>query len=424
MPVSGPSAVDERLAQLRRDAQEIFAAGVAAADPHRAVRAALAGVQADRVWVIGAGKATAAMARAAEEHFGAAIAGGVINIKDGHGEPLQRIEQIEASHPLPDERGVAGARRIAALASQASASDLVLCLISGGASALMPLPAEGITLAEKQQTTKLLLGCGANIHELNCVRKHLSAIKGGQLAQLAVPARVLALILSDVIGDNLDVIGSGPTVPDRSTAAEARGILERYGLREQVPPAVRARLESGAETPKPGDRTFDAVQNVIVGSNRLAAEAAMRKAHELGYRPRLVSTTLEGEAREVGRRLAGEPGCLIAGGETTVTLTGTGKGGRNQEMALAAALALDGVRDTVFLSAGTDGTDGPTDAAGAMADGTTLTTARNQGLDAGAFLARNDSYDFFQSVGGLIITGPSGTNVMDLQIRLTLGTNS
>ncbi|MCX6599377.1 MAG: glycerate kinase [Acidobacteria bacterium] len=417
--MSNQTQPGETLAQLRRDAIAIFEAGVQAADPHRAVLAALAGERADRVWVVGAGKATAAMARAAEDHFGSAIQGGVINIKDGHSEPLQRVEQVEASHPLPDERGVAGARRIAALASQAQAGDLVLCLISGGASALMPLPAEGITLAEKQATTRLLLGCGANIHELNCVRKHLSAIKGGQLAQLAAPARVLALILSDVVGDNLDVIGSGPTVPDSSTAAEAVAILQRYGLLQQVPAAVRARLESGAETPKPGDPAFAQVRNRIVGSNRLAAEAAMARAAELGYLPRLLSTTLEGEARDVGRHLAQERGCVIAGGETTVTLTGTGKGGRNQEMALAAAIALDGEPDTVFLSAGTDGTDGPTDAAGAIADGTTLAVAREKGLAAGEFLTNSDSYHFFQAVGGLIITGPTGTNVMDLQIRLT-----
>lgn len=407
------------LAQLRADALSIFEAGVRAADPHLAVRAALEPERADRVWVIGAGKATAAMAQAAEQHFGAAIRGGVINVKDGHTLPLARIEQVEASHPLPDARGVAGARRIAQIARDAQAGDLVLCLISGGASALMPLPADGLTLAEKQQTTRLLLGCGATIHELNCVRKHLSAIKGGQLAQLAAPARVLALVLSDVIGDNLDVIGSGPTVPDGSTAADAVAILERYGLLNRVPEAVRARLESGAETPKPGDPAFAQVRNVIVGSNRLAAEAAMVRAGELGYRPKLLSTTLEGEAREVGRQLARETGCLIAGGETTVTIQGGGKGGRNQEMALAAALALEGVPDTVFLSAGTDGTDGPTDAAGAMADGATITEARQQGLDAEAFLNNNDSYHFFQAVGGLIITGPTGTNVMDLQVRLT-----
>ncbi len=413
------TATGETLAQLRRDAIAVFEAGVRAADPHRAVRAALNGERAERVWVIGAGKATSAMARAAEDYFGSAIVGGVINIKDGHSEPLTRVEQVEASHPLPDERGVAGARRIAGIARQAQAGDLVLCLISGGASALMPLPAEGITLAEKQATTRLLLGCGANIHELNCVRKHLSAIKGGQLAQLAAPARVLALILSDVIGDNLDVIGSGPTVPDSSTAAEAVAILQRYGLLEQVPAAARARLESGAETPKPGDPALAQVRNVIVGSNRLAAEAAMARAAELGYPVRLLSTTLEGEAREVGRQLAQQRGCVIAGGETTVTIAGTGKGGRNQEMALAAAMALEGEPDTVFLSAGTDGTDGPTDAAGAMADGTTVARAREQGLSAADFLANNDSYHFFQPLGGLIITGPTGTNVMDLQIRLT-----
>jgi hydroxypyruvate reductase len=342
--------------------------------------------------------------------------GGSVTTKDGHGLPLARIELREAGHPLPDERGVAGAKRIAEIAAHAGAGETLLCLISGGASALMPLPAEGITLGDKQATTALMLACGANIHELNCVRKHLSAIKGGHLAQLAAPARVVSLILSDVIGDNLDVIGSGPTVPDSSTADEARAILERYSLWDRAPVAVRERLASGAETPK----SLEGVENIIVGSNRLAAEAAMAKARELGYEPRLLSTALDGEAREVGRRIARETGCVVAGGETTVTLRGKGKGGRNQELALAAAIELAGAGEqAVVLSAGTDGTDGPTDAAGAIAANDTVERAKKLGLVAEAHLEENNSYPFFAALGDLVVTGPTGTNVMDLIVRLS-----
>jgi hydroxypyruvate reductase len=274
-----------------------------------------------------------------------------------------------------------------------------------------------------------LLHCGANIHELNCVRKHISAVKGGQLALLAWPATMLTLILSDVIGDDLDVIGSGPTVPDRSTFAEARAILSKYGITAKVPAAVRERLsENAAETPKPGDRIFEYVQNLIVGSNRLAVDAAARQARALGYHTLVLSTFIEGETRDVARvhaaiakeiRATGRPvklpACVISGGETTVTIRGTGLGGRNQEFALAAALDIAGLKDVVILSAGTDGTDGPTDAAGAIADGTTIARA---GLDASAYLANNDSYRFFENLGDLIKTGPTGTNVADVRILL------
>lgn len=402
----------------REHARLIFGSALQASHPGEAVRRALQSVDASRVWVVGAGKATAAMALAAEQVLGARIAGGLINVKDGHTEPLTRIEQNECSHPVPDERGVRGAARIAQIAQQAGPGDLLLSLISGGASALMPLPAPPITLEEKQAVTRLLLECGAGIHQLNCVRKHISGIKGGRLAALAAPARVLALILSDVIGDDLDVIGSGPTVPDRSTRDDARAILHGFGLWDRLPHSVQKILNDGAETPKPGDALFQNVENVIVGSNRLAAEAAMRKAESLGYQPRLLSTTLQGEAKEVGVQLAREQGCVIAGGETTVTIRGTGKGGRNQEMALAAAIELAGQPDSLFLSAGTDGTDGPTDAAGAFADGMTIARATALGLDARAFLDNNDSYNFFAPLDDLLITGPTGTNVMDLQILL------
>jgi hydroxypyruvate reductase len=387
------------------------------------------------VYVLGTGKAVAAMAQPVERLLGKRIAGGLLNIKYGHAATrLRKIELNESGHPIPDRNGEVGALRIAQIARQAGADDLLVCLISGGASALLPLPAPPITLEEKQETTRLLLHCGADIHEMNCIRKHLSQLKGGQLAQLAYPATVLALILSDVIGDDLDVIGSGPTVPDRSTFGEAQAILEKYGIAGQVPPAVRERLAGNlAETPKPGDKIFAKVQNLIVGSNRLAVDAAAGQARALGYRVCVLSTFMEGETKEVARvhaaiakeiRATGRPvkppACVISGGETTVTIRGAGLGGRNQEFALAAAMYIAGLKDTVVLSAGTDGTDGPTDAAGAIADGGTVASAQSKGLDAARFLANNDSYHFFEALGDLIKTGPTGTNVADVRIMLVV----
>lgn len=407
---------------LRSDSLSIFRAGLKAADPVHAVRQALHDFPQGRVWVIGAGKASARMAWAAEQVLGSRIAGGLINTKDDHLAKLRRIELNECSHPVPDERGVAGARRIAEIARAASRDDIVLCLISGGASALMPLPIEGVSLAQKQEMTRQLLASGAAIHEINCVRKHLSSLKGGQLAKLAAPARVVALLLSDVIGDDLDVIGSGPTAPDSTTLADARAILKRYKIDSKLPMM---------ETPSPDDPLFRRVKNVVVGSNRLAAEAAAKKAIALGYRTMILSTSIDGETRDVARVHAAiakeisaygqplkKPACVISGGETTVVLKGQGKGGRNQEFTLAAAIALDGVPHACLLSAGTDGTDGPTDAAGAICDGKTLERAIKKGLDAEASLRENDAYPFFQQLGDLVMTGPTGTNVMDLHIIL------
>lgn len=425
--------------QLRRHALSIFRAAVQAADPRRTVRAVLEREDLSRyrrIFVVGAGKASAAMAQAAEQVLGRRIHGGWINTKDGHLAPLRRVTLHEASHPVPDARGVEGARRIAEIASEAGEGDLVLCLISGGGSALLPLPVEPVTLEEKQETTKLLLACGATIHEINAVRKHLSAIKGGRLARLAQPAHVLALLLSDVIGDPLDVIGSGPAAPDTSTFAAAWAVIEKYGLQEKIPGRARQVLEDGLagrieETPKPGDPCFRRTRNVIVGSNRLAVDAAARKARELGYRPLVLSTTIEGETRDIAGmhaaiareiaatgRPARPPACVISGGETTVTLRGQGRGGRNQEFALAAAIALEGLPGVLAFSAGTDGTDGPTDAAGAMADGATLARAAAAGLDARRALRENDSYPFFERLGDLVMTGPTGTNVMDVRLML------
>lgn len=437
--------------RLRNDAMSIFRAAVAAAQPARAIERHLrldrgvlrAGPRRyrldrfDRIFVTGCGKATAALAAAVERLLGARlIDGGVIVVKDGHIAPLKHVETVESSHPVPDERGVAGARRVAALCEQAGERDLIVALISGGGSALLPLPASPLTLAEKQQTTKLLLGCGASIQEINSVRKHLSAVKGGQLARLAAPASVIALLLSDVVGDPLDVIASGPFAPDESTFRTAFDVIGKYDLASALPPAVRQRLEDGIagripETPKPRDPCFANVQNLIVGSNAQAVQAAAARARELGYRPMVLSTTIEGETRDVARmhaaiarevRSSGRPArpplCLISGGETTVTLRGSGVGGRNQEFALAAALDLAGLDGVLAFSAGTDGTDGPTPAAGAFSDGATVATAAALGLEAADFLARNDSYSFFSPLGGLVMTGPTGTNVMDIRLVL------
>lgn len=410
----------------KKHALQIFRAALEAADPDRAVtqhlrfdgRVLAAGrrryrlSQFDRIQVIGAGKASAAMGRAVERILSRRVSGGLVNVKDAHLR-LRRIELNECAHPVPDERGLEGARRIAEIARHAGERDLLICLISGGASALMPLPAAPITLAAMRETTRRLLACGATIHELNTVRKHVEMLKGGQLAQLAAPATVLALILSDVVGDDLDVIGSGPTVPDSSTAAHAAAIFEKYG----IPPLPLH------ETPKQLDR----VQNLIVGSNRLAIDAAARRARELGYRPLVLSTFIEGETRDVAsvhaaiakeiltsNRPVRRPACILSGGETTVTVRGTGSGGRNQEFVLAAALALEGFGPVTIFSAGTDGSDGPTDAAGAIADQNTL----RAGPDARAFLKNNDSYHFFEKISSLIKTGPTGTNVMDVRILL------
>jgi glycerate 2-kinase len=413
---------------LRRHALAIFKAGLSAADPVAAVTRHLKRLDFGRysqIYVIGAGKAGASMAQAAERVLGRRITAGLINVKDGHTAKLRRIELNECGHPVPDQRGVDGADRIAAIASSAGRDDLVLCLISGGASALLPSPAPPVTLEEKQAITRLLLACGADIHELNAVRKHLSRLKGGQLARLASPARVEALLLSDVIGDDLDTIGSGPTAPDRSTFADAAAILEKYQLGDRVPSSIRDRIAAGVrgdlpETPKPGDSVFSRVRNTIIGSNRLALFAAACHARKLGYRTTILSSSIEGETREIARMHAAiardaRPGtCIVTGGETTVTLHGKGLGGRNQEFVLAAAIDIAGLSETVILSAGTDGSDGPTEAAGAIANGNTL--RRNP--DAARYLADNDSYHYFKSLDDLIVTGPTNTNVMDVHLIL------
>ena len=318
------------------------------------------------------------------------------------------------------------------LLRELNARDLLLVAISGGASALLPAPPAPVTLAAKQKTTDLLLRAGANITDLNAVRKHLSTLKGGGLASLAYPATIVSLLLSDVIGDSLDVIGSGLTAPDKSTLSDALAVLEKYGVMNRVPNSVRARFMTGvAETPKPGDPIFKNVHNVVIASNRIALSAAANRAKSLGYRPLILSSMLEGETREVARvhaQIVREviysgnpvvpPACIVSGGETTVTVRGTGKGGRNQEFALAAAVAIAGSPNALILSGGTDGTDGPTDAAGAIATGATIRRAHALGLNAAEHLRDNNSYPFFDALHDLVKTGPTGTNVMDIHLLL------
>ncbi len=386
----------------------------------------------DRVLLVGAGKAGAPMAAAVERVLGDRLEAGVVNVKRGHLGPTSRTVLLEAGHPLPDEESVAGSRRIAELLRDTTSRDLVLCVISGGGSALMTLPHDPIALADMQQLTNLMLRAGATIHQLNTVRKHLDLMKGGGLARLAAPASVVTLILSDVVGNSLDVIASGPTVPDTSSFADAWEVVERFGLVDQLPAAIRERLREGLagkleDTPKPGDPALALVQNVIVASNDLAAQAGLEQARRDGLNALLLTTFVEGEAREVARvvvalareeRASGRPlalpACLVLGGETTVTLRGQGRGGRNQEMALAAAFALEGLPGTLVAFLATDGSDGPTDSAGAIADGTTLARARALGLEPRRALDDNDAYPFLDRLGDLLRTGPTNTNVNDL----------
>jgi len=419
---------------LRQDAKTILTAALAAADPTAAIEKLLRARddldRYKRIFVVGGGKASGTMARAVEGILGPRITASCVIVKDGDPAKTRRIELKFAGHPVPDERGVQASKRIAEICTDAGEGDLVLCLISGGASSLMPYPAPPVTLQETRATTKLLLDSGAAIQEVNAVRKHLSGLKGGQLARLAAPAHVLSLILSDVVGDTLDVIGSGPTAPDVTTCAMAMGVLEKYGILDEVPRRVRDRLRSAEqETPKADDPVFENVENIIVGSNQKSLEAAAKAAKDAGYHTLILSSTIEGETRDVARlhaaiarqiRTHGQPlrapACIISGGETTVTIRGDGLGGRNQEFALAAAIDIDGLEDTLILSAGTDGTDGPTKAAGAVADGTTVARAARNASEA---LANNDAYPFFEDLGDLLITGATGTNVMDLHLILT-----
>lgn len=459
----GPAGWNEAVLQLLRSSDEsprtilsdVFNAALAAVDPRLAVRNAariengcltVAGTaypleNFSRIVVVGAGKAAAGMALAVEELLGKRISAGLVIVKEGHAARLDIVEQVEASHPVPSEAGVAGTRRILEMAQAADAKTLVICLLSGGASALLVAPVDDVTLQDKQEVTALLLKAGASIGELNAVRKHLSAVKGGRLAQASFPAQVVTLILSDVVGDRLDVIASGPTAPDGSSFADAWSVIEKYGLKEKIPLRVMDHLQRGLtglapETLRDNDPCLSRTRNVIVAGNALALAAAQEEARQRGIAAQVITSELQGEARDAARFLAdtaraaqaglqaGERRCLLFGGETTVTVRGTGKGGRNQELALAFAQEIAGQPGVTLLSAGTDGGDGPTDAAGAIVDGGTVSRARQGGIDPAACLEENDSYGFFERLDALsgershFKTGPTGTNVMDMQIIL------
>jgi hydroxypyruvate reductase len=386
------------------------------------------------IYVVGGGKACAPMAQAIESVFGDRTTAGIVCVKYGHQLATTRIQIEQAGHPIPDERAVRATGKMLQLLDAAGRDDLIICLISGGGSALLVAPSSGITLADKRRITNTLLRSGATITEVNTIRKHLSRVKGGGLVRAASPATVISLILSDVLGDPLDVIASGPTVPDTTTFADAWEILVRYDLVGELPTSIAQWLQEGMagripDTPKPGDPIFDRTQNVIVASNARAVHAAVEQARRDGLNPLLLSSFVEGEAREVAKVFAAigrelvrsdnpvpRPAAIVAGGETTVTVKGQGRGGRNQEFALAAAIQLEGIDDITIMAVATDGTDGPTTAAGAIVDGTTVERARAIGLDPRQALADNDSYSFFQKLGDLLVTGPTNTNVDDLYV--------
>lgn len=436
--------------KLRRDAWDIFRSGLGAVDPYAAIKIAvkLNGSTLniaentydlnlfDQLIIVGAGKAGAPMAKAIEEILGDRISYGHVNVKYGHLDKVKKIKIHEAGHPVPDQNGNDGAKIIYDMLKNAGEKDLVIFLLSGGGSALLPLPINSISLLEKQQTTNLLISCGASIEEINAVRKHISCLKGGLLARAAFPSTLITLIISDVIGDPLDAIASGPTVPDTTTFTDCLNIIKKYNIADKIPKNILHHISQGAsgsepETPKPGEPIFKNALNTVIANNMTAFKAANKRAIELGYNPLILSTMIEGETREVAKVHAGiakeirksqnpvrTPACILSGGETTVTIQGKGLGGRNQEFVLAAAIEIDGMKDTVIVSVATDGTDGPTNAAGAIADGFTVERAKEKGLNALDYLMDNDSYHFFFELGDLLITGPTNTNVMDIRIIL------
>ena len=429
----------------RETAVGIFNAALQAVDPSRlvqdycdAIASAYYKAHCNKLHLVSFGKAAFAMTKAlADSRIRDIITQGIVITKYGHaqGTISNSIEIFEAGHPVPDKKGVAVTKQVINLLKNGDRQTLVLCLISGGGSALLAAPCSGITLGEKQQVTGLLLKAGANIHELNAVRKHISAVKGGRLAEIAYPSKIISLILSDVIGDSLDVIASGPTSPDETTFRDALNVIEKYGLSDQISEQILNLFIKGSEgnekeTPKKGHPVFERVENIIIGSNKIATEAAAKKAMASGFETTVLSSEIQGEARDVAkwlakkaiecraRKIAGKKICLISGGETTVTVKGNGLGGRNTELALAFAQEIAGLEGIILLSAGTDGTDGPTDAAGAMVDGQTTRKADVKGLNPVAYLQDNNSYAFLKNTDELIITGATGTNVMDIQIIL------
>jgi hydroxypyruvate reductase len=410
----------------------VFQAALAAADPALCVPPHLPAAPNGRTVVVGAGKASAAMARAVEDHWQGALSGLVIT-RYGHAVPCSRIEIVEAAHPVPDDAGRQAAARIAEMVQGPSADDLVLCLISGGGSALLSLPAPGLSLEDKQAVNRALLKCGATISEMNCLRKHLSAIKGGRLAAAAAPARTVSLLISDVPGDDPSIIASGPTVPDPSSSADALAVLEKYAI--EAPEAVVAHLRGGRdETPKPGDPRLAGAEAVLIASPQGSLEAAARAAREAGVTPYILGDRIEGEARQVAEMHAGiarqtaagegpvaPPALLLSGGETTVTVRGQGRGGRNAEFLLALTVALDGAPGIHAIACDTDGIDGTEDNAGALVGPDSLARAEGLGLDARARLADNDGYGFFEALGDLVKTGPTLTNVNDFRAILIGG---
>lgn len=380
-----------------------------------------------RVFIIGGGKASRGMALALEEILSGRITGGVVNVPESQARGGGRIRFHGASHPLPSAHGEAGVREMLDLVGEPTRDTLVICLISGGGSAMLPMPREGIALSDKVETTWSLLRAGANIKELNVVRKHLSGVKGGWLAVKLFPAAVLSLVISDVVGNPLDSIASGPLYPDPSTFRGALDVIRKYRLTKRIPPDAMRVIMSGVageipDTPKPGSRYFERVSNIIIGSNEDACKGAVRRLRALGCNPVLLTAPYEGESARVGERFGlltlqrrtRRPRSWVAGGETTVTVTGEGVGGRNQEFALGAATKISGNSGVAIISIGTDGVDGPTDAAGAIVDGSTVRRAHALGLKPGESLRRNDSYEFFEGLGDLVITGPTGTNVNDV----------
>lgn len=431
--------------------QRVIGAGLQAADPahamlthvHRAGHRLCIGRRSydlrsfDRVVAVGAGKASARMAQVLERVLGPYLDSGLIVVKTGHTLPTTRLTVIEAGHPVPDRAGRNAAEQLRARVEELGPRDLLIVLLSGGASSLIPAPVEGVSLADKQRLTQMLLRSGATIQEINTVRKHLSTIKGGRLAE-ATRARIVTLMLSDVIGDEWTAIGSGPTAPDPSTYRDAIAIMKAYRIWTKAPASIRRHLERGErgearETPKPGAARFRRVQHEIIGNNGTAVVAATEAATRAGLRTILVETPIIGEASAAGRAFASlakrlaagtgiirRPYCLVAGGETTVTVSGRGRGGRAQEFAAAAACELAGLQKTWIAAVGTDGTDGPTAAAGAVVSGATLALAGRKQIDLRRALARHDTYPALRALKSHIVTGPTGTNVNDLYLLLAL----
>jgi len=423
------NAENKKIKRAREIALQLLGEAINAANPGKLVAESLRSLKLEKhskIYIAGFGKACGAMAAAVEKKLD--VSGGVIIVPKGMKVRTEKIEVVEGGHPFPDEQSVGGANEMLELIKNCERDALILILISGGGSALFAKPAEGVTLEDKNEITKSLLKSGCNIRELNTVRKHMSAVKGGQLAKACHPRKAVSLILSDVVGDDLGVIASGPTVPDETTFSDAEGILKKYNLWARAPQSIRRRVARGSrgmieETPKKEFST----RNILVGNNLSALSAAKKAAKKMGLNAVILSHSLEGEARNVGGLLANagksaffmKPTVILSGGETTVTVRGNGKGGRNQELVLGASLYLQG-EDVVVASIGTDGIDGPTDAAGAIADGATVKRAQNKKMAPMGYLAENNSYPFFKKLGDLLFTGPTGTNVMDVQVTVVL----